>query len=1157
MADQIPKSSPLPAAWPVPQPTVLTNGRYTTLLTGAGGGVSLWRDLLLNRWSGDAIEDPGGFHIYLRDLETGVAGSAALLPMPRGVSDYQVTAQPGIVTLTSERAGLGLRLEVLVDAENDIELRRVTVTNRCQRPRRIELTSAIEVTLHTPGAFFAHPGFSKLFVQTEAVAARQALLARRRPRAEGEYFPWLVHAVHGAEGMDYETDRLRFIGRGRSLMHPLALATPGPLSQSAGNVLDPLLALRVALALAPGESRSVVFALGVAAARDEALALLDGLVQAWPERVARAAQAAPTPAAANAIFAACYPFAHTLDTPLTVQPSPAIRASAAPAPLPAPKSGELRQANGYGGFSHDGREYLLRIRADAAGCLQLPPLPWTNVVANPDAGFIASETGAGYTWARNSREHRLTPWHNDPVTDPHGEAWYVQELATHAFWSLTPGPAPAPAEYEVRHGLGFSAYRLDHRELEQEITLFVPPQGALKIARIRIENRRPGGREIALYAFARWVLGVLPEETRAQVTTEWDDNRQALLARNRDAGDFADGIAFAAMVTGGVEPIFYTADRAEFVGAGGSLAAPLALLTGAELSHRTGAGHEPAAVLGQRVRVPANGVIECAFLLGEATSEAELDDLLARYRQPGEVTAALADVRGNWRDTVGALQIETPEPALDLMVNAWLPYQNLSCRIWGRSAFYQSGGAYGFRDQLQDAAALVYHAPEITRAQILRNAAHQFVAGDVLHWWHPPLGRGIRTRFSDDLLWLPYLTLHYAGATGDWAVFDAVEPYLEARPLAPGEDEAYLLPQRSAEAGSVYEHCCRALDRSLATGVHGLPLMGTGDWNDGMNRVGREGRGESVWVGFFLFAILGDFIPLCERRRDVARAEHYREHREQLHQALNAAGWDGDWYRRAYYDNGAVLGSQASDECQIDALAQAWAVISGAAPADRAARAMEAVERLLVDDAAGIVRLLAPAFDRTPNDPGYIKGYVPGVRENGGQYTHAALWVVRALAELGRRDRAAALLTRLSPVSHSNDRKSAERYMTEPYAIAADVYGVEPHIGRGGWTWYTGSAGWMLRVAVEDILGLRWENGKQITIKPCIPDTWPGFRIRWRVPGRDIDCDIQVRNPTQCSAKVIAATVNQRSVAIVQGAARIVFAPDATHCGIEVTLGEG
>ncbi|MGB3544595.1 GH36-type glycosyl hydrolase domain-containing protein, partial [Rubrivirga sp.] len=496
----------------------------------------------------------------------------------------------------------------------------------------------------------------------------------------------------------------------------------------------------------------------------------------------------------------------------------------------------------------------------------------------------------------------------------------------------------------------------------------------------------------------------------------------------------------------------------------------------------------------------AGQTLEVAFLLGEAADRDEARALAAQFSDLEAVHAAIEDTKAFWRKTTSAVQIETPEPALDLMVNGWLVYQNLSCRLWGRTAFYQSGGAYGFRDQLQDTSALVYARPDITRAQIVRNAAHQFEEGDVLHWWHPPLSKGIRTRFADDLLWLPLLASQYVATTGDASVLEDDVRFLTAPVLQDGQDEVFLQPRDAGTSASVYEHAARAVDRSLEVGEHGLPLMGVGDWNDGMNRVGRLGRGESVWMGFFLAATIDAFLPHVLSRGDDARAERYRQHRADLEAALNADGWDGAWYRRAFYDDGAVMGSTDSDECQIDALAQAWAVLSGTAPPDRAALALDALETRLVDEDAGLIRLLDPPFDVTPHDPGYIKGYVPGVRENGGQYTHAALWAIRALAEAGRCERAALFLTMLSPVRHGDSREAVATYMTEPYVIAADVYGVAPHVGRGGWTWYTGSAGWMWRVAVESILGFGLEGGDAITLAPCIPADWPGFSIRYRLP---------------------------------------------------------
>jgi cyclic beta-1,2-glucan synthetase len=548
---------------------------------------------------------------------------------------------------------------------------------------------------------------------------------------------------------------------------------------------------------------------------------------------------------------------------------------------------------------------------------------------------------------------------------------------------------------------------------------------------------------------------------------------------------------------------------------------------------------------------------ECAFAFGECAGAGEALALVRRLREPGAVQASLDDATDSWDELVSGVRIETPSPELDLMVNGWLAYQTLSCRIWGRTAFYQSGGAFGFRDQLQDATALVLLRPDLARAQIVLHAAHQFVEGDVLHWWHPPLAKGIRTRFADDLLWLPWLAAQYVGASGDWAVLDERVRYLRAPALAAGEDEAYLVPADSGQAASIYDHCCRALDRSLVVGAHGLPLFGTGDWNDGMNRVGREGRGESVWMGFFLHTILGEFAPLCERRGDQERGARYLAFRAQLRAAIETAGWDGEWYRRAYYDDGTPLGSRQGDECRIDGLAQAWAVISGAAPPERARSAMASAERELVDEEAGLIRLLTPPFRDTPHDPGYIKGYVAGVRENGGQYTHAAMWLVRAFAEMGWRDRAAKRLAMLSPVSHTRTAEDVARYRTEPYVVVADIYGEPPHVGRGGWSWYTGSAGWMLRVALESVLGLRLVGGTELVLRPCVPDTWPAFRVDWRVPGSGTRYEIRFRNPSGTAAEVVAATLDGAALTPFQGGVTVPLARDGGTHRVEVVLGPG
>jgi cyclic beta-1,2-glucan synthetase len=823
-----------------------------------------------------------------------------------------------------------------------------------------------------------------------------------------------------------------------------------------------------------------------------------------------------------------------------------------PAPPTRSRAARLRWDNGYGGFSEDGSEYVVRV--GAAG--NRPPMPWINVVANEQVGFLASEAGAGYTWSRNSREHRLTPWSNDPVLDPHGEALWIRDEETKRFWSPLPGPTSAGVPCEVRHGFGYTSWRQACADLEQEVVAFVSRHDPVRVVRVRLRNVGRRRRRLSLFSYARLVLGVAPEESTRSVVTARDPGSQALLAWNALAGDFAGGVAFtAAVVPPRAKRVRVTADRTAFVGRHGSLASPAAVAASTALDGRTGAGLDPCAALQVPVAVRPGETVEVSFLLGEVGSRADARALVARYRCPDAIADALSEVRRFWRETVSAVTVETPVPGIDVMLNGWLLYQDLACRMWGRSAFYQSGGAFGFRDQLQDSTALVWSRPELTRAQIVLHAAHQFVEGDVLHWWHPPSGRGTRTRFSDDLVWLAWAASFYVRTTGDWSVLDEPAPFVRARPLAPGEDEAYLLPEPAEETGDVYAHCCRALDRALTRGAHGLPLMGTGDWNDGMNRVGREGRGESVWMAFFLYAVLGDFVPLCERRGDTARAARYAEYRRDVRAAAEATAWDGAWYRRAYYDDGTPLGSAAGDECRIDALVQAWAVISGAAPRERAEQAMDAVERDLVDESAGLVRLLWPPFDRTPHDPGYIKGYVPGIRENGGQYTHAALWVVRALAELGRRDRAAALLERIGPVWHGMTRDRVAVSQVEPYVVVADIYGVPPHVGRGGWTWYTGSAGWMYRVALESVLGVAIEAGQTLCVQPRIPDRWPRASVALRLADGVTRYEVELANPTGRAERVVRALVDGVAVQIVDGAARVPLARDGQVHRVRVELG--
>ena len=744
--------------------------------------------------------------------------------------------------------------------------------------------------------------------------------------------------------------------------------------------------------------------------------------------------------------------------------------------------------NGLGGFSADGREYLIYLDPG-----QQPPAPWVNVVANPEFGFLVSESGSGYTWALNSGENRLTPWSNDPVTDRPGEVLYLRDEETAEVWSPTPQPCEARAPYLVRHGAGYTVFEHHSHALRQRLRLFVPPDSPVKIIQLRLENATQRPRRITATFYAEWVLGATRDAAAQFVIPEFDDASQALLARNPWHPDFAGRVAFAAASK---RLHGLTADRSEFLGRLGGLAQPAALGR-IGLSSTVQAGLDPCAALQLHIDLPPGGSEEVWFLLGQGADRAEAVALATRFQDSAQVEQAWQAVNDFWDNLLGAVQVHTPDPAMDLLLNRWLLYQSLSCRIWGRSAFYQSSGAIGFRDQLQDVMALVHAAPELARRHILTAAGRQFEAGDVLHWWHPPSGRGVRTRCSDDLLWLPFVTAHYIDATGDETILDEQMAFLQAAPLATGEEDRYGEYGAAGGITTLYEHCRRAIERGTTSGAHGLPLMGGGDWNDGMNRVGAGGRGESIWLGWFLHATLSRFAVVCEHRGDAGQAAAYRQRAEALRQALERSGWDGGWYLRAFYDDGTPLGSAQDAECQIDSIAQSWAVLSGAGEPGRAAQAMDAVRRRLVRPEDGLLLLFTPPFDKTPRDPGYIKGYLPGIRENGGQYTHAALWSAWAFAELGQSETAEKVFRLLNPIYHADTPVKVERYKVEPYVVAADVYGVAPHIGRGGWTWYTGSAAWMYRLGLEGILGLR-RAGAGLVIEPHIPAGWPGYDVTYR-----------------------------------------------------------
>jgi cyclic beta-1,2-glucan synthetase len=1219
----------------VPYTHLLSNGRYSVMLTTAGGGGSFFDGMAVTRWRSDTTADPWGSFIYVRDVRSNVVWSTSYHPTRHEPQGYQVIYSLDKAEFRQLVAGIDTRMEVVVSPEEQAELRRVTLTNHTGAARELELTSYGEVVLAPPTADEAHPAFANLFVETEFAPASDALLASRRPRAPGAPRPWAVHSIsvrgHALGATQHESDRAAFVGRGRDLGDPQALHEP--LGEHTGAVLDPAMSLRRRVRIAPGASAQVTFITGVAETREAALALADRLHDpavvtrafelAWTQsqvelrdlnitgdqahrfqRLASAAlyldgrrRATPETIAANTTgqpglwaygISGDFPVvllrvgvgddltlltellrAHEywrlkqllvdlvilnedaggysqgrqeqilamvrssrggtllnerggifvlrddllpnedrvlletvarailatrrgdLAQHLRSRESEAAQPPAAPTPplhedLP-PPSLDLILRSPYGGFTADGREYVIDLAPGEA-----TPAPWSNVVANEQFGFVVTEAGGGYSWAANSRENRLTPWSNDPVRDPAGELLLLRDEASGAFWSPLRRLANQ-GHLRVRHGFGYSAFERRHGPIESLVTLSVPKDDPVKLIRLRLRNTGATPARLTATIYAEWVLGTVRGLMAPFIVTAYDEETGALLAHNPYNVEFAGRVAFLAASE---PPWSYSGDRTEWIGRNGSVERPRAMAT-QQLSRRVGAGLDPCGALRCAVDLAPGEEHELVFLLGQGADADEAHRLVARYRDPQAAAQAHEDALACWRELLGAVQVRTPEPGLDALLNGWLLYQTLVCRVWGRSAFYQSGGAYGFRDQLQDVMALAHAAPELMREQILRAASRQFVEGDVQHWWHPPSGRGIRTSFSDDYLWLPYVVLHHLRVTGDTGLLDVRVPYLEGRPLAAGEAEYYGLPSLARESGTLYEHCTRAIDYGLGRmGPHGLPLMGAGDWNDGMNLVGDGGTGESVWVAWFMISLLEPFAAVAEKQGDGVRAARYRGEAERLRRAVEAHAWDGGWYLRAFYDDGTPLGSSAAAECRIDSLTQSWAVISGAGDPERARAGMAAVTTHLVDRDAGLIRLFTPAFDQTDHDPGYIKGYLPGVRENGGQYTHAAIWVIWAWTLLGDGARAAELLELISPLRHAAD--AAARYMVEPYVIAADVYTAAGHEGRGGWTWYTGSAGWLYRLGVEQLLGLRRE-GQDLIVAPVLPPEWPGFEARYTI----------------------------------------------------------
>ncbi len=770
---------------------------------------------------------------------------------------------------------------------------------------------------------------------------------------------------------------------------------------------------------------------------------------------------------------------------------------------------DLIMDNEMGGLSPDGKEYQIFLQdypKSTKGVGQITPVPWSNVIANENFGFLITESGGGYTWAINSGENRLTPWTNDPVSDPVGESLYLRDEITGNIWSPTPQPAGAGSDYLVRHGQGYSVFESFNNGFKQEMRVFTDEEAPVKIIELTLINQTDEHRRLTGTYVAEWVLSSNRSRMSPFIIPRYDNQSGSLLARNSYSAEFSNHVAF---LTSDLPVHGITTDRREFFGSPGNRQAPAGLKR-IGLSGQVKAGMDPCAALQTHINFNANEKKTVTFILGQGSDESEAKHLAEKFSKKENFKTSWDKAKKAWESRLSSLQVTTPEPSLDMMINRWLPYQTLSSRIWGRSGFFQSSGAYGYRDQLQDVVSILAIKPEESKAHILRAARHQFEEGDVLHWWQPPSGRGVRTRITDDLLWLVYVTYEYVTKTGDASILEEKVPFLVGDPLEDEEEQRYELYGTSEDDYSIFEHCQRALEYGDTEGPRGLPRIGSGDWNDGMNRVGIGGQGESVWLGWFIYENHKRFAELCDLMNKPDLAQKHRDRAKALSQTINTVAWEENQFLRGFYDDGTPLGSKKNKECKIDSLPQSWSVMTQGAPEDRQKKAIQSVEKHLVDQEARIIKLFTPPFDETKHDPGYIKGYPPGVRENGGQYTHAAVWAVWAQTVLGQGNKAFDQFMFLNPLTHSQDIDAANLYSVEPYCVAADVYSTSPFTGRGGWTWYTGSSGWLYRLGTEAMLGFQMK-GDHFAINPCIPSEWAGYQMVFRKDGSTYH--IKVKNP--------------------------------------------
>ncbi|MDD2190083.1 MAG: glucoamylase family protein [Eubacteriales bacterium] len=1266
----------------LPRAHILSNGNYSVMLTDRGTGYSRTKSADISRWREDLVDDRYGMFFYVKDVSRNCVWSAAYAPANVPPDKYEVVFTPDKAVYKRSDGEIDTSMEVVAATNDSAEIRLIKLKNNGTGDCILEAISYFEVVLASSNSDLAHPAFSNLFVRTEFDQERKVLLANRRPRGTEDKEMWIaqIPVIDGEMigDIQYETDRMQFIGRGRTVNNPVSISSEKPLSNTVGPVLDPIFSLKIKLKIEPDEEARIYFVTVAAQSREAILEMAEkyssaetcdasfwlaltrshveakflnikahemelyqemisdilfispqrlkyrdiikanrkGQSSLWPYGISgdrpiilmvihkteeaeilyevlkaheywrtkdlrvdlviliREENSYSNPVYSliaeiihsNQTYDACnhhndiflinsntmsdgdlellyavarliftgdggtmkeqmmseYPNNITRSLPEndTKKPKPVNMAEhqhivkRKQTPLYGKRVAdvnELQFFNGSGGFSSDGREYVIRLADE-----QMTPAPWVNVISNPDFGFMVTEAGGGFSWCENSRENKISTWSNDPVSDGQGEIFYLCD-ENKELWSITPLPIREKEDYIIRHGFGYTEFHHESHGVLQSLVQFVPVKESVKISIIQLSNKSNEDKTISITYYLKPVLGVNTRETSMHLMSSQSEEG-VLMIENRYNREFADRVCF---MDTSAEERYITGDRNEFLGSGGTNA-PDSLKRN-KLSGRSGACYDPCAAMQVHINLKANETSEIVFLLGMARSKEEVRELAAAFRNTEKAKESLMEVKEFWQEKLQTIQVNTPDPSMNIMMNGWLLYQTISCRLWSRSAFYQAGGAFGFRDQLQDCLSAAVVWPEIAEKQILKHAAHQFIEGDVLHWWHEPAGKGTRTRISDDYLWLPYVTAEYIRITGDFEVLNRQIPFLEGDILKGYENERYFQPGITKETASLYAHCIRAVENALKFGERGLPLIGGGDWNDGMNTVGNGGKGESVWLGWFLYSTLQKFIPICRCMKDDTRAEKYEILGNTVTDAIEKNCWDGNWYVRAFFDDGEPLGSVRKKECKIDSLTQSWAVISGKGDIERAVIAMNSIEDYLVMHEEGLIKLLTPPFNDGDSEPGYIKGYVPGVRENGGQYTHAAAWVIMAFAMLGNGDKAGELFRLVNPINHTRTDRECSIYKTEPYAVPADVYAVHPHTGRGGWTWYTGSANWIYKAGLENILGFR-KYADKLIIDPCIPKKWKEYILKYNYIKTTYN--IKVINPDMVCRGVASITVD-------------------------------